>query len=373
MSVNAQTRQAIRSHSTATSDDPWDAGAQVARLPSEEAALREAHAWVDPEGDPNAKSSYKFPHHFVSGAGDVGAASTRACSAGIAVLNGGRGGADIPEEDRQGVWDHLARHLRDAGEEPPPLRAGSGAREIRSFPAELQVRTSEAGTTVIEGYAAVFDVPYQVTDWLGDYTEVIRLGAFAKTLADRADVKFFYNHDGLALARSKSGTLKLWEDSRGLRYEAEVDLRQQAARDLVIAIERGDLDQSSFAFRATRQAWNEDYSQREILEAALYDVSTVAWPANPATTAGIRGAARLLEAVRGLRPEAALAELREGKVLSAKNQQLLQEAIAALQAILDAASGGEASAEEPSRDASPMLSLELAEAQLVRRRLSRAG
>ena len=52
----------------------------------------------------------------------MGAANVRACTTGIAVLNGGRGGADIPASDRKGVHDHLARHLRDAGEDPPELQ-----------------------------------------------------------------------------------------------------------------------------------------------------------------------------------------------------------------------------------------------------------
>jgi len=43
----------------------------------------------------------------------------QASRTGIAVLNGGRGGADIPASDRKGVYDHLARHMRDAGEDRP--------------------------------------------------------------------------------------------------------------------------------------------------------------------------------------------------------------------------------------------------------------
>jgi hypothetical protein len=84
--------------------------------------LRSVYAWVDPDGDPEAKSSYKFPHHH----GVSGPANIRACLAGIAALNGGRGGADIPEADRKAVYNHLAAHLRDADREPPELRAAQG-------------------------------------------------------------------------------------------------------------------------------------------------------------------------------------------------------------------------------------------------------
>lgn len=118
-------KRAIASHSTATTDDAWSAGTNVGRISNDATAstLRKMYAWVDPDGDPDAKSSYKFPHHMVSADGAIGAASTRACSAGIAVLNGGRGGSNIPDGDRRGVWNHLARHLRDADMEPPELRS----------------------------------------------------------------------------------------------------------------------------------------------------------------------------------------------------------------------------------------------------------
>ena len=51
----------------------------------------------------------------------VGPANVKACISGIGILNGGRGGADIPAADREGVYRHLAMHLRDAGREPPEL------------------------------------------------------------------------------------------------------------------------------------------------------------------------------------------------------------------------------------------------------------
>ncbi len=118
-------RTPIAPHSTATSDGAWDAGENEKNLSNDdgEAEYRKAYAWQDPEGDPDKKNAYKFIHHEVSAAGVVGAANMTACSTGIGVLNGGRGGADIPDGDRQGVWNHLAKHLRDDGREPPELRS----------------------------------------------------------------------------------------------------------------------------------------------------------------------------------------------------------------------------------------------------------
>jgi hypothetical protein len=118
--------KAIASHSTATDTGTWDGGANETNLPTEEgdsADYRKAYAWVDDAADEDTKSAYKFIHHFVSADGAVGAASTVACSAGIAALNGGRGGTSIPDDDRQGVWSHLSKHLTDADLEPPELAA----------------------------------------------------------------------------------------------------------------------------------------------------------------------------------------------------------------------------------------------------------
>ncbi len=84
--------------------------------------LRQAYAWIDPDGNPDAKQSYKFIHHEVGAGGAVGPANVKACTSGIGVLNGARRGADVPASDRKGIYNHLARHLRDAGDEPPALK-----------------------------------------------------------------------------------------------------------------------------------------------------------------------------------------------------------------------------------------------------------
>lgn len=123
-----EAKDAIGSHSTGTSDATWSAADAEAGLGDSPTAatLRKEYAWVDPDGDDAAKSSYKFPHHFVSD-GNPGDASTKACSSAIGSLNGARGGTKIPDGDRQGVYDHLAKHLTDAGMEAPDLKDAEGS------------------------------------------------------------------------------------------------------------------------------------------------------------------------------------------------------------------------------------------------------
>jgi len=117
-------KAAIPPHETEVVARAWDGPGTVAAIPDDArpSELRTVFAWVDSDGDPEAKSSYRFPHHH----GVNGPANVRACLAGIAVLNGARGGAGIPEADREGVYRHLAAHLRDADREPPELRAQPG-------------------------------------------------------------------------------------------------------------------------------------------------------------------------------------------------------------------------------------------------------
>lgn len=118
-------KKAVGPHSTETSDASWDGPANEARARSGESAgyYRRIYAWQDPDGDPEAKASWRFIHHMVGGDGEPGAANIRACQTGIGVLNGGRGGTTIPDADRQGVYNHLAKHLRDADLEPPELKS----------------------------------------------------------------------------------------------------------------------------------------------------------------------------------------------------------------------------------------------------------
>lgn len=130
---SADRKTAIGSHSTGADDGAWDAGANEKRVLADKPASYyvRIYAWRDPGGEVGVKSTYKFIHHFVASDGEPGKASTRACSAGIAILNGGRGGTKIPDADRKGVYAHLARHLKDADKEPPELRAEAGPGEIK--------------------------------------------------------------------------------------------------------------------------------------------------------------------------------------------------------------------------------------------------
>ena len=157
--------------------------------------------------------------------------------------------------------------------------------EEERFARGIEFRADD-GTFAIHGYASTFDTPYPIAGGpeRGGWSEVVARGAYDKALSERDDVRLLNNHSGFPLARTKSGTLLLRADSVGLFTDApSLDLRNPAAQELRSALERGDVDEMSFAFRVTRQSWNADYTERVIQEVRLFDVSVVTYPANPAT------------------------------------------------------------------------------------------
>jgi len=157
--------------------------------------------------------------------------------------------------------------------------------ERRSLTEPVEFRAAEDGTKRVAGYAAVFNVE---TDIGGMFRERIAPGAFSKAL--KGDVRSLFDHNtALILGRTKSGTLRLSEDERGLRYE--VDLPDtQAGRDLRVSMARGDIDGSSFAFRVLKQSWDEssEPALRTIEEVELYEVGPVTFPQYPEAEVGLR-------------------------------------------------------------------------------------
>jgi uncharacterized protein len=160
----------------------------------------------------------------------------------------------------------------------------------------VETRQEDDGVMRLSGYAAVFNDPSVPLP----FSERIAPGAFRKTLSETPDVRLLINHEGLPLARTKNETLTLSEDEVGLRFDAELPDTSEA-RDLYTLIQRGDVDQMSFAFRVIRQKWNSDRSERTLTEVSLADgdVSVVTYPAYPTTTVEAREhLARAIQAVK---------------------------------------------------------------------------
>jgi len=137
----------------------------------------------------------------------------------------------------------------------------------------------------LHGYAAIFNSDTDIGGW---WTERIAPGAFASTIA--GDIRALVDHDmGRVIGRTKSGTLRLSEDSKGLRCEIDIP-NTTDGNDLWELVERGDISGMSFGFRVTRQEWDEtiDPPVRTIQAIELFEVSAVAFPAYDDTEIGKR-------------------------------------------------------------------------------------
>lgn len=151
--------------------------------------------------------------------------------------------------------------------------------EVRTFDiTNLTTRSEpENNTQVVTGYAAVFNSPTELWEGL---EETILPGAFSRTLSN-SDVRCLFDHDwGKVLGRTKSGTLRLEEDEKGLKFEVELP-NTTVANDLVESMSRGDINQCSFGFVPTEETW--DYNAEPVLrtinEVDLFEVSIVSLPA----------------------------------------------------------------------------------------------
>lgn len=168
----------------------------------------------------------------------------------------------------------------------PVTSQESPTRDRRTFQVELRASDDTESRTVT-GRAAVFN---QWAD-LGWFREMIAPGAFTEALT-KSDVRALFNHDNNhLLARTKSGTLKLTEDERGLNFSFDMP---ESREDILEMIRRGDLSECSFQFsmREGAEEWryDEDGNEERIITKVgrLYDIALATFPAYEGTSIDLR-------------------------------------------------------------------------------------
>lgn len=170
-------------------------------------------------------------------------------------------------------------------------------------------RRAAAGLTLdgrrLRGHAAVFGVEATIADFL----ETVQPGAFAGSLARGDDVLALVDHDPKQLlGRTRSKTLALSEDARGLAFEIAVP-DTALARDVLALVERGDVGGASFGFRVPKGGDRWHGRSRTLVQVDLVDISIIhAHPAYPTTDVSARSrqaprlslalARRFLEGIR---------------------------------------------------------------------------
>lgn len=140
----------------------------------------------------------------------------------------------------------------------------------------------------LHGYAAIFN---SETD-LGGFVEVIRNGAFRKSLESASNVRALYHHqDNALLGTTRGGTLRLKEDAHGLAFELALPDTTHG-RDLAVLVDRGDVAGCSFGFRVADggDRWEQRGNQlvRELLNVELHEITLTHDPAYQDTTVALR-------------------------------------------------------------------------------------
>ena len=181
------------------------------------------------------------------------------------------------------------------------------------------------------GYAAVFN---SESEWLGNFRETIAPGAFSKSLKSRNNVFLLWSHDtSMPLASTRSKTLRLSEDSKGLIVDADLPQTTQG-RDAAELVRANVVDSMSFGFTVPSggDSWSDDGQHRELRQVRLHEVSLVAFPAYRQTSASVRSIDALAD-VTGEDAEAlnsALDALERGATLTEDQAGLLNTVVAKL-------------------------------------------
>jgi len=171
-----------------------------------------------------------------------------------------------------------------------------------------EVRVDVEASRRITGYAIVFNVK---SENLGGFREIIKPEAVDRTLSEGLDVRALVDHDtGKVIGRTRSGTLALRKDKKGLRIEID-PADTTAGRDVLESVRRGDISGMSFAFRTLDDDWHvEDGEQvREVSDMRISEVSIVSFPAYPQTD--VQVALRSLEAFHQVQAGCRLAWLKK--------------------------------------------------------------
>ncbi|MDT2797413.1 HK97 family phage prohead protease [Enterococcus cecorum] len=150
----------------------------------------------------------------------------------------------------------------------------------------LQTREAENDQMIIGGYFVVFNTWTELWD---GYYEQVSPKAFENV--DLTDIRALINHnDGLVLGRTKSNTLTLRVDDKGLYGEIKVNPNDQDAVNLYERVKRGDVDQCSFGFQITEEEWEDTVEgyRSTITGINLFEVSVVTFPAYEDTSVSAR-------------------------------------------------------------------------------------
>lgn len=161
----------------------------------------------------------------------------------------------------------------------------------------------------LRGYGAVFDQPTVIESYAGSFEEVVKRGAFRKTLRERTPVMQFDHGNDKRVGSAPIGSIEeLYEDDQGLFVRGRL-LETERVEDIRQAIEVGAIRGMSFKFRVMQDRWVDRDGKkirddeladllddpgergpirREITEVQLFELGPVVFPAYEQTSVGVR-------------------------------------------------------------------------------------
>jgi len=225
---------------------------------------------------------------------------------------------EVMDESRA-KWLKVAYSIKAKLEGSEDRSLGKG--EIRTNHIELR---AEGDGRTFTGYASVFNEPSLPLP----FTEIVKPGAFKRSLQSRNRMMLLWNHDtSNPLASTRNGSLQLVEDERGLKVTATLP-ETTLGRDLAVLVKTGVIDAMSFGFSVRKDSWSADGNTRYLEDVSLYEVSLVSTPAYEQTSGTVS-----VRSVDGISPDVladALLRIESGEELDPEQGKLITEVIGKL-------------------------------------------
>ena len=183
----------------------------------------------------------------------------------------------LDESDRPNKEEEKERIERYFEEERMAIKPNREYRNTGAFEVDEE--------NMVIGYASTFEAyPMMEIDGVTYYERIDR-NAFEN--ADMSDVVFLRDHEGRVLARTKNGSVQVWTDDHGLAQRTNLGLTG-ASREMLEDIKTGNYTQMSFSFVVDADHFDKETHTRVIDRIKkVYDISAVAFPANPYTEIGL--------------------------------------------------------------------------------------
>jgi HK97 family phage prohead protease len=227
------------------------------------------------------------------------------------------------ESESRAKWLRTAYAIKAKLEDGTEEARSLGKTETRTNHVDFELRAEGEDGMTFTGYAAVFNQP---SEDLGGFREYVAPGAFTRSLKSRSEVKLLWNHDvGEPLASMRGGTMKLYEDERGLKVTAQLP-NTSRGRDVAELIRTGVVDSMSFGFNVIRDSWSKDGTTRTLESVRLIEASVVSYPAY-SQTAGTVSVRSLESGISADLLADALLKLESGEDLDPEHANLITDVV----------------------------------------------